>query len=1640
MIYRFIDNIGDYFTPGYYTDDFKDKVINMYVDSIDTLEETEEGDKDSKSAIIRSINSKFSGLKAKYYSFKNLVKENKLHKRHIIKETHEFNSELMSVLGYDTTPAYSSWIHIDSHSVVPARSVLLNGDKTRLVIMEMQPMIKYNEDDQPAGLFEQQYNDDESVTKEQKYFYPHWSEVIQKPLPEGCKISPSKINEAVSAIFNLPEQRPQYILILAGNVIMLIEQDKWDHGAYLKFDLEELFSEASIDKFRDYYTLFYLLTSKEVLAGDAHLMEQISEESFKNAYEVTKDLKNGVIRAVELLANEALHYKKNIQGLEFDETDDTFEARVKDDCLTIIYRLLFIFYAEARPEIGILPMNDEIYAKGYSLDILRDLEQTPLKSDQERNSYFFNDSLWTLFRLISGGHHETEQQYVSFKVRKIDSPLFDDEKLKELKGVRYRNFVWQDIICSLSLSEEQSRKQRGRISYANLGVNQLGSVYESLLAYRGFYAEEDYIEVHKAGDPKDGTFLVPRSRMHIFKDNEILHKPNGDIAILEKGSFVYRLNGRDRKKSASYYTPEILTKSTVKYTLKGFVDKLDAGEMEARELLKLKILEPAMGAAAFQNEVINQVAELYLKYRQKETGKRIAPHKYRDELQKVKAYIATKNIYGVDLNPTAIELGKLSLWLNVIHKDMETPFFGHRIALGNAVIGAWFKAYDESELCKVENKKSVGKTVSTEWWTKAPHLLHFSKERKKIIRKVNEIYPFLVPDKNMLGVLKIAEQKAANPEKSTVTQAVEKITGLKRDDFKKIVMLAQGEFQEFLEAKGADRNKILGRIYNNSPHIDLECRLNGVRNCLSERKKTLDKNMQEALSSCKIPEGLDEDDKARLDLYVEDKNDLFEALSKVEELLIKENDKINETIRKQEEKKTELIDKKAKAEQNNALLDQRNKLEAELEVLLESATKYEALEQKKNDVKKAGSLLPYKETFDNVSLKLKEAKSKKEELEKKKDNCEEQVSLLGKKARELENENLSTIDEKNKEVIRLRELSPVYDDLDKHTKSYNDCKGIVSKLSEELDKVVKQLTEVEEKKNENEAILSAYEDAGESAVANAASVLKGVNEQSQRIKTFAQALEETKLSKANMISCNKKFLAAEEQTKKAQEDYNKASRLLREGRAGSLAKEMIDALNSSNEVSVSCPVCGVVHTKEDIGGFTKVCEKVPDEKEVDSLYNELERARNEEQKLHGNYSLLKGKVDLAIKSINDDAKKIFHKDLTYEELLSSDVVAKEDERLSLEQEKANKAYEDAIKAKEIKNKALLKKEQLKVEHEDFAKKKEDLTTKMQAEDRKLVTISRDVENAKKQLKDAPATKDLAEKTMEKAQKDIQSLKDSYEKARKAYQDMEKSLGEVIGQLQENSKQIDALQEEENKAKKNLEGKLKDLGYENISQGMEVLRVDGRVLSSLDEVSKWCDKTEKEVTEYRSKASDVESRLNENQKNTKDLSYVDIKGLSDEIAKLLKEKEALEAKTKEDYSSLMKTRENIACIHKGMDKLQQLHKVELELKPMVDNTAGRTYKLRDYVLGDFFKQIVKYASHYFSKLMDGKFSLEAVDSDKKSTENDSEDACKLEPCFQYIILPARFPFKASLRLSSRSSKSHTRECGLLTVSSWDRGTK
>ena len=479
--------------------------------------------------------------------------------------------------------------------------------------------------------------------------------------------------------------------------------------------------------------------------------------------------------------------------------------------------------------------------------MLRDLEQVPLYSENSLNGFFFHESLNKLFHVLSSGYREKENGHnKSFKVRHIDSPIFDDRKLHHLHRVKFRNKIWQDIICRLSLSKQQRNKTRGRISYANLGINQLGSVYESLLAYRGFYADQDYIEVHKKDKQEEGTYLVPRSRRDDFKEDEILKNENHEDIILKKGKFVYRLSGRDRQKSASYYTPEVLTRCTVKYTLKPILEKLEKGDMKALELLDLKLLEPAMGAAAFHNEMINQLAEAYISYRQKElrdSGRKewkIEPDQYKEELQKVKAYIATHNVYGVDLNPTAIELGKLSLWLNVIHRDMETPFFSNRICVGNAVVGAWLKVYaekdltEEYEIVKSEKGKDKKNLVKKEWWEKAPRQLDFKPnsdfEKIKTNRKQNEIYHFLLPDKNMVPSASIKILKAENSvfSKGVATWKKEWTKPLSKTEFEKVKAISNTidellaeyyRFQRNINLQTGSRQNIFGATRKNEQGI-----------------------------------------------------------------------------------------------------------------------------------------------------------------------------------------------------------------------------------------------------------------------------------------------------------------------------------------------------------------------------------------------------------------------------------------------------------------------------------------------------------------------------------------------------------------------------------------------------------------------------------------------------------------------------------------------------------------------------------------------------------------------------------------------------------------------------------------------------
>src|SRR5260221_197744 len=508
---RFIENIGDYYSQHFFTDDFPKKVFDKagYV----TQKKDSEGGKAANH--LTEINSRISPLREKYYRFKNDLFSIQREKDKV-KRTHEFHKEVLDALGYiNGTPEYNQPVYLNDTEVIPVRYNYSKGGKPYLFIMEMKAIVREGEKE-PDGIYEQTWVKEDW----EKVFPSAWGDVILKP---------DVIKEALSELFLLPEdERPVYVIMLAGAKIFLVHYEKWKYDSFLLFDLEELFNESLVTTNRDYLALFYALLAKQNFLSDTDsLLQSLDEDAHKAAYGVTQNLKRGVIAAVENLANEAIWYKKGKaktldekEAIEKLMADEKFAKEIKDECLTMVYRLLFLFYAEAREDLEILPVKDPTYQKGYSLEMLRDLEMVPLTTDSSRNGYFISESLWKLFDYLHNGVKTSN----GFEMKALDSPLFDNEEMKHLAGVQFRNVVLQQIIKYLSLSDLSKGKRRGRISYANLGINQLGSVYESLLAYGGFFAAEPLIEVKAADDDdgKEGTFLVPLARRDDFKEEEIL--------------------------------------------------------------------------------------------------------------------------------------------------------------------------------------------------------------------------------------------------------------------------------------------------------------------------------------------------------------------------------------------------------------------------------------------------------------------------------------------------------------------------------------------------------------------------------------------------------------------------------------------------------------------------------------------------------------------------------------------------------------------------------------------------------------------------------------------------------------------------------------------------------------------------------------------------------------------------------------------------------------------------------------------------------------------------------------------------------------------------------------------------------------
>lgn len=636
----------------------------------------------------------------------------------------EFLTNFFSSLGYK--PEFKSAVLEDKTSIPLLSEVSKKSGAPLLWIIET-----INESHENVSLFER------NIKKE--LFIKNGFEDLED---EEIFTDDLTIEYIVSKKIFSMEEAPRWIILSSIDHIALIDRTKWNEKKYLSFDLKEIFSRQDISALK---ALSALLSRDSIAPEDGlSLLDTLDENSHKNAFAVSEDLKYALRQAIEDLGNEAVYYLREVKREKiYDETIDP--AELSKECLRYMYRLLFLFYIESRPELGYSPMKSDAYRLGYSLESLRDLELKKLTTKESLEGYYIHHSIKTLFNLIYNGFNPSDLTFGFedkklkhlFEITPLKSHLFDPGRTKILERVKFRNKVLQKIIKSMSVTKPKKgiKERSGRISYSNLGINQLGAVYEALLSYQGFFAEKDLYEVKKAKDKYnelDTAYFVGIEDLGKYEEKEKVFNTDGTLKKYLKGSFVYRLAGRDREKSASYYTPEVLTQCLVHYALKEALK-----DKTADEVLSSYICEPAMGSAAFLNEAVNQTAEYYLKLKQKELGITIPHDEYSLEKQKVKTFLADNNVFGVDLNPVAVELAEVSLWLNTIHPGGFVPWFGMQLVCGNSLIGASGNCFHVLNLKK--------KDKSDELWLDIPPLKRGFRDK----REKDLIYHFLLPDKGM---------------------------------------------------------------------------------------------------------------------------------------------------------------------------------------------------------------------------------------------------------------------------------------------------------------------------------------------------------------------------------------------------------------------------------------------------------------------------------------------------------------------------------------------------------------------------------------------------------------------------------------------------------------------------------------------------------------------------------------------------------------------------------------------------------------------------------------------------------------------------------------------------------------------------
>ena len=433
---------------------------------------------------------------------------------------------------------------------------------------------------------------------------------------------------------------------LSNGLILRVLRDNISltRQAYLEFDLEAMMTGEAFSDFK----LLWLVCHQSRVEGerpDDFWLEKWSQLSHQEGTRILADLRAGVQEAIELFGGGFLAHPDNH---ELRAAISSGELNTRDyyrELLRLVYRLLFLFVAEDR---GLLPVphaepaTKERYLEHYSTQRLRRLA--------ERRKGTRHSDLWASFKVLQKVLVEDEG-YSALGLPPLGGFLWSPEATPTIAGLSLGNAQFLDALRQLAFTEKD--RMLRRVDYKNLGSEELGSVYESLL------------ELH---------------------------------AEVEGGEFrLTSAGGHDRKTSGSYYTPSELVQCLLDTALDPVIaDRLARVDKEVRgqglsveqirrqkeqAILDLKVCDPACGSGHFLIAAAHRLAAHLASAR---TGEGEPPP---EDVRTALRDVVGRCLYGVDINPMAVELCKVSLWIEALEPGRPLSFLENKILCGNSLLG-----------------------------------------------------------------------------------------------------------------------------------------------------------------------------------------------------------------------------------------------------------------------------------------------------------------------------------------------------------------------------------------------------------------------------------------------------------------------------------------------------------------------------------------------------------------------------------------------------------------------------------------------------------------------------------------------------------------------------------------------------------------------------------------------------------------------------------------------------------------------------------------------------------------------------------------------------------------------------------------